>query len=299
MKPTLIILAAGMASRYGSQKQTEGFGPNGETIMDYSIYDAIRGGFGKIVFIIRQDFAEHFEPIFNKKLEGKAEVAYAYQSLDKYTGPYNLNPERTKPLGTAHALLCAKDAVDGPFAVINADDFYGKDAFEKGAIFLTQHCTAQNQAIVGYALQNTLSDNGTVSRGVCELDENGHLKSVTERTKVYAENGQLKCEEAESVIDIPNDAKASMNFFLFHKDVFNVCTDLFHEFMAENAHEMKAEFFLTNIADTLIKKNIATIQVIPTNAKWFGVTYKEDAPIVKQRIDDLLAANVYPADLWN
>jgi UTP-glucose-1-phosphate uridylyltransferase len=299
MKSTLVILAAGMASRYGSQKQTEGFGPNAETIMDYSIYDAIRAGFSKIVFIIRKDFAENFEAVFNNKLEGKAEVAYVYQSIDKYTGTNEVSPERVKPWGTAHALLCAKEVITEPFAVINADDFYGKDAFEKGAQFLQQYCTENKQAIVGYALQNTLSDNGTVSRGVCVLDNDGNLMSVTERTKVFAENNELKCEEPEGVLAIPNDAKASMNFFLFHHSILNIVESEFNVFLQKNGKELKAEYFLTNIADYLIKNNLATIKVIPTDAKWFGVTYKEDAPVVKEKVTKLINDGVYPANLWN
>jgi dTDP-glucose pyrophosphorylase len=298
-KPTLVILAAGMASRYGSQKQTEGFGPSGETIMDYSIYDAIKAGFGKIVFIIRQDFAQIFEPIFNAKLANTGvEIAYVYQAIDKYTEGFVINPERTKPWGTAHALLCATPSVSGPFAVINADDFYGADAFTKASNFLQNECTPTNQAIIGYALNNTLSDNGTVSRGVCTLNEAGNLQSVTERTKVYEKDGQLLCDEEEGTIAIAADAKASMNFFCFHQNVMDVCKDEFSIFLQKNGTELKSEYYLTNIADYLIKQNIATVQVIPTDAKWFGVTYKEDAPVVKEKIDILTSNGTYPSNLW-
>ncbi len=298
-KPTLVILAAGMASRYGSQKQTEGFGPSGETIMDYSIYDAIKAGFGKIVFIIREDFAQNFEPIFNTKLANKdVEIAYVYQSLQKYTDGFNINPERTKPWGTAHALLCATPAVNAPFAVINADDFYGADAFAKASNFLQNECTNSNQAIIGYALKNTLSDNGTVSRGVCTLNENGSLHSVTERTKVYEKNGELLCDEEEGTLPIAADAKASMNFFCFHNNVIELCKNEFSIFLQENASTLKSEYYLTNIADFLIKQNIASVQVIPTDAKWFGVTYKEDAPVVKERVMALVDNGTYPSNLW-
>jgi UTP-glucose-1-phosphate uridylyltransferase len=298
-KPTLVILAAGMASRFGSQKQTEGFGPSGETIMDYSIYDAIKAGFGKIVFIIREDFAQNFEPIFNAKLANKGvEVAYVYQALQSYTNGYTINPERTKPWGTAHALLCASSQVNGPFAVINADDFYGTDAFTKASNFLQHSCTHNNQSIIGYALKNTLSDNGTVSRGVCALDDNGNLKSVTERTKVYESNGQLLCDEEDGTIVIPDDAKASMNFFCFHQNVMDICKKEFDLFLQQFGTELKSEFYLTNIADYLIKNQVATIQVIPTDAKWFGVTYKEDAPIVKEKVEQLVASNAYSNNLW-
>jgi UTP-glucose-1-phosphate uridylyltransferase len=298
-KPTLVILAAGMASRYGSMKQTEGFGPNGETIMDYSIFDAIRAGFGKIVFIIRKDFAADFEPIFNKKLAGKIEVEYVYQALNSYTEGHEIPVERTKPWGTAHALLCAKENIHEPFAVINADDFYGQNAFVMAANFLNTSCTITNQAIIGYELANTLSENGTVSRGVCALNDDGTLAGVTERTKVYSKNGQIMCEEAGEHFEVPNDSRASMNFFCFHESVLDICKNEFDLFLTKESHNLKAEFFLTNIGDYLIKNKIATVQVLPTSAYWFGVTYKEDAPIVAAKVNALITEQVYPASLWS
>lgn len=298
-KPVLLILAAGMASRYGSMKQTEGFGPAGETIMDYSIYDAIRSGFGKVVFIIRKDFAEAFEPVFNKKLAGKIEVGYVYQSLDSHTGEMGIPANRTKPWGTAHAVLCAADAVTGPFAVINADDFYGRNAFEQAADFLQNKCAPDEYAIVGYELAKTLSANGTVSRGVCTLDELGNLESVTERTKVFAQNGQIVFLENDTTEVIPTGSRASMNFWCFHPSVFDICREQFAVFMQENANNPKSEFFIPLVGDYAIRNNVATIGVLPTSAQWFGVTYKEDAEGVQQGISSLVEAGVYPAKLWD
>jgi choline kinase len=297
-KPTLVILAAGMASRYGSMKQTEGFGPNGETIMDYSIYDAIRAGFGKVIFIIRKDFAEQFEPIFNKKLGDKIIVEYVYQELMSFTQNVAIHPERVKPWGTGHAMLCAAEKINEPFAVINADDFYGKDAFAMAANFLSEDCTASRYAIVGYELIKTLSDNGTVSRGVCTLNENGTLVSIEERTKVFEKDEELVYEDGEQLFPIAKNARASMNFWLFDPSILPITQRLFNEFLVENGQELKSEFFLTNIGDYVIKNEIASIQVIPTSAHWFGVTYKEDAEIVKDKVNQLIAQEVYPKSLW-
>ncbi len=298
-KPTLVILAAGMASRYGSMKQTEGFGPNGETIMDYSIYDAIAAGFGKIIFIIRQDFATTFEAIFNKKLHTKVAVTYVYQQLNAYTQSITVPADRTKPWGTGHAMLCALNAIQEPFAVINADDFYGKNAFEMASDFLQHSCTPNTYAIVGYELKKTLSLNGTVSRGVCTVAANGNLTAVTERTKVLLQNGTIMYDDNGSMHTIENDARASMNFWLFHPTVMPIAKMLFEAFLQTPDLNLKAEFYLTNIGDYVIKNNIATIQVIPTNAQWFGVTYKEDASIVAAEVEALIATNVYPNNLWN
>jgi NDP-sugar pyrophosphorylase family protein len=297
-EPVLLILAAGMASRYGSMKQTEGFGPGGETIMDYSIYDAIRSGFKKVVFIIRKDFAAGFEPVYNKKLAGRAEVAYVYQELNSFTGDVAIPAERVKPWGTAHAVLCAAEAVNQPFAVINADDFYGRDAFEKAASFLINQCSPEHFAIVGYELAKTLSANGTVSRGVCETDAQGNLLSVTERTRVQPQNGQIVFLDNGSPEIIPAQARASMNFWCFHPAVFDICRQEFARFLAKNAQNPKAEFFITNVGDYAIRSGTAAIHILPTAAQWFGVTYKEDAPGVKKGIENLVAAGNYPIYLW-
>jgi len=298
MKPTLLILAAGMASRYGSMKQTEGFGPNGETIMDYSIYDAIRAGFGKIVFVIRKDFADSFESVFNQKLNGKVEVRYVYQSLNSLTGDFIIPETRQKPWGTAHAILCAKDVIKEPFAVINADDFYGRDAFEKAATFLQNDCNTELHAIIGYDLSKTLSANGTVSRGVCEVNEQQELVSITERTKIYAEGETIVYEDANGKHEVSYHSSVSMNFWCFDDSVFYLTKKMFAEFLKKHGQEEKSEFFIPLVADSYIKEELGAIKVIPTSSLWFGVTYKEDAPGVQASIDALIQRGEYPASLW-
>lgn len=296
--PTLVILAAGMASRYGSQKQTEGFGPNGETIMDYSIYDAIRAGFGKVVFIIREDFAEAFKASFEPKLNGKIATDYVYQSLDKYTAGKNVNPERTKPWGTAHAVLCTKGVVNEPFAVINADDYYGKEAFQQAYDFLTTACNDKTYCILGYELANTLSENGTVSRGVCSIDEHNVLTQINERTKIYRKNGQIVFEEEGIETPLAEDTRVSMNFMCFAPNFIDLCEQEFDAFLAKQGQELKSEFYIPYVTGRFSTLGLGNVKVIPTNAKWFGVTYKEDAPAVKASIDALVHNNVYPTKLW-
>jgi NDP-sugar pyrophosphorylase family protein len=299
MKPTLLILAAGMASRYGSMKQIQSFGPGGETIMDYSIYDAIRAGFGKVVFIIREDFAEDFKEIFEPKLKGKIATDYVYQDLRSYINSFQVPADRAKPWGTAHAVLCAKEAVREPFAVINADDFYGRDAFEKAHDFLINEVRPDLHAIIGYDLAKTLSENGTVSRGVCEVDEHGYLKSIAERTKVYRDEGKIVYEENDKKVELPSEARASMNFWCFHPDVFGLIENLFHDFLAKNVSNPKAEFFIPIIGDHMVRTGAGKIKVIPTGAQWFGVTYKEDAPGVKGSLEHLVHQGEYPPKLWS
>ena len=298
MQPTLVILAAGMASRYGSMKQTEGFGPSGETIMDYSIYDAIRAGFGKVVFIIRKDFAENFKANFDTRFKGRIAVDYVYQEMTSYVDAQHIPADRTKPWGTAHAVLCARDAVKEPFAVINADDFYGREAFEKAAAFLKSECNEHTFAIIGYQLDKTLSENGTVSRGVCKVDDKGNLVSIIERTKIFPEEGKVVYEEDDKKEDVDGKSKVSMNFWCFHPSVFDFTGELFSVFPKSNMQNLKAEFFIPIIGDEFIKKPGNQIKVIPTTAQWFGVTYKEDAPGVKQRLDTLINAGEYPDNLW-
>jgi hypothetical protein len=298
MKPTLLILAAGMASRYGSMKQTEGFGPDGETIMDYSIYDAIRAGFGKVVFIIRKDFADVFKEAMEPKLKGKIAVDYVYQEIDSFVDKIFLPADRKKPWGTGHAMLCAKDAVKEPFAVINADDFYGKDAFEKAGKFLKEKCTQKENAIIGYRLANTLSEHGTVSRGVCEVDVNNVLTTITERTKIYRKDGGIIYEENEQFIPLSDDTNVSMNFWCFHPSIFNLADLLFKEFPKDNIDNIKAEFFIPIVASHFVEKFDGIINVISTTSQWFGVTYKEDAPGVKESLNALIANGEYPEALW-
>ena len=297
MKPTLVILAAGMASRYGSMKQVEGFGPSGETIMDYSIFDAIRAGFGKVVFIIRKEFVENFKSVFEPKLKNRIATAYVFQELDSYSEGFERNPERTKPWGTAHAVLCAAEVVKEPFAVINADDFYGTNAFNNAATFLNVGCTENNYAIVGYDLLKTLSAHGTVNRGVCSLDNNGNLASVTERINIAKKGDIIISEDGLEPSVLSESTRVSMNFWCFHPSFFAYTKELFNKFLKEVGTELKSEFFIPIVADKFIKKD-GTIEIIPTTSLWFGVTYKEDAPFVKESLDKLIANGEYPSNLW-
>jgi UTP-glucose-1-phosphate uridylyltransferase len=297
--PTLVILAAGMASRYGSMKQIQAFGPGGETIMDYSIYDAIKAGFKKIVFIIRKDFANDFREIFDPKLKGKVAVDYVFQDIHSFTNGYQIPADRTKPWGTAHAVLCARDAVKEPFAVINADDFYGRNAFEKAYDFLTGDCNSSVYAIIGYDLLKTLSSHGTVNRGVCQVDDKGNLSSVTERINISMQNGKIVCDDNLQPKELSIGSSVSMNFWCFHPSIFDISEKMFHDFIQANSTQPKAEFFIPIVADEFIKLYNGTVQVIPTTAQWFGVTYKEDAPSVKANLDKLISFGEYPTHLWS
>jgi hypothetical protein len=299
MKPTLLILAAGMASRYGSMKQIESFGPEGETIMDYSIYDAIEAGFGKVVFIIRKEFAENFKAIFEPRLKGKIEVDYVFQDLNSYIGSHSVPAERSKPWGTAHAVLCSKEVVKEPFAVINADDFYGRDAFDKAYTFLTGECNDKVWSIIGYELLRTLSDHGTVNRGVCQVDNQGNLASIVERLNISKKGEAIVCEDGQEPHEISMDSKVSMNFWCFNPAVFEYSQQLFIDFLNKHVETPKSEFFIPIVADEFIQSGTGVIKVIPTSADWFGVTYKEDAPAVKASIDELIASGKYPSGLWN
>ena len=297
MQPTLLILAAGMASRYGSMKQMEGFGPSGETIMEYSIYDAIRAGFGKVVFIIRKEFSQAFMDVFEPKLKGKIATAYVFQELSSFTEGFSVPSDRTKPWGTAHAVLCARSDIREPFAVINADDFYGRDAFEKAYRFLTGGCNAQTYAIIGYDLMKTLSDNGSVNRGVCQVDGSGNLTSISERLNIAVRDGRVLCDDGISPGELPRQTSVSMNFWCFDPSIFAYSEQLFRDFLAAHSLAPKSEFFIPIVADRFIKEE-GVIKVIPTSAQWFGVTYKEDAPEVRKSLHALIAAGEYPEKLW-
>lgn len=298
MKPTLLILAAGMGSRYGGNKQMDAFGPNGETIIDYSIYDAIRSGFGKVVFIIRESFAEEFKNQFESKLKGKIQTEYVMQEMDSYIENFEFPEERKKPWGTAHAVLCAKDVIHEPFAVINADDYYGRDGFEKAVKFLNEEVSAKKYCVIGYQLSKTISENGSVSRGVCEVDFEGNLTGINERKKVFPENGKIFYTESAINVPMPADTPVSMNFWGFYPNVFDYIQKLFIKFLRENANNLKAEFFIPTIVDAYITEGKGKVKVIPTSAQWFGVTYKEDAANVKESIQALIEAGVYPKHLF-
>ena len=299
-KPTLLILAAGMGSRYGGIKQLDEFGPNGETIIDYSLYDAIRAGFGKVVFIIREELKDDFESIFAEKLKGRIDYEYAFQRTDSYV-PTDLGKvERTKPWGTGHAVLCAREFTSTPFAVINADDFYGAEAYLKMAKFLSVNEVDNLHAMVGYQVKNTLSDNGTVSRGVCQLNEKQLLTEVIERTKILRKtSGEIVFIEDEEETTLEENAPVSMNFWGFKLSIFPVIQELFEKYASENIDSPKAEFYIPTVMAHGITENIGDCYVFENSANWFGVTYPEDKPDVKAAIQELVKKGKYPEHLWN
>lgn len=298
-KPTLVILAAGMGSRYGGLKQIDSFTPEGDTIIDFSLYDALQAGFGKFVFIIRKSFEKEFKEVFDKKLKGKAEVAYVYQELDNVPEKY-INPERKKPWGTGHALLMAKDSVQENFAIINADDFYGKEAFEVMAKHLSsKDKTSYSFSTMAYLLKNTVSDHGFVSRGECEVNEAGYLTDVTERTHIEKIDGKLmRKNDDDEFVPIDEDTIVSMNFWGFTPKCFEFGEALFEKFLEDNKENLKAEFYIPSIVKEILKSGKATVEVLKSDAKWFGVTYKDDKVIVQEAIGKLKSQNIYPAKLW-
>jgi NDP-sugar pyrophosphorylase family protein len=298
-KPTLIVLAAGMASRYGGNKQTESFGPSGETIMEYSIYDAIRAGFGKVIFIIREEFAKAFTARIEPKLSGKIEIDYAYQSLESFSNDIEFSKERTKPFGTAHALLCCKGKVSEPFAVINADDFYGLDAFNKAYTFLTQEIQDDLFACLGYKLKNTVSEFGAVTRGEIKTNAADEIVFINERREIILKDGQIVSLEKGQQQILDADTKVSMNFFCFTPEFVDRIENKYYQFLSVNKDEVKAEFLIPEVADQLIQAGNARIKVIATDAKWFGVTFKEDAALVKEELLKLSNTRTYPVDLWD
>ena len=301
MKPTLLVLAAGMGSRYGSLKQIDPVGPSGETIIDYSIFDAIRAGFGKVVFIIRKSFEQDFKEIFISKLQPHIPVEYVFQEIDNIPDGLTISPERTKPWGTAHAILMAKDVINEPFAVINGDDFYGSGAFETMAAYLTS-LTAEQQteySLVGYQVGNTMSEHGTVSRGVCLADESNFLKSVTERTNIQYKNGGIAYTDADGAfVFLKPETLVSMNFWGFTPEYFRQTEPMFRNFVKENSDSLKAEFYIPTAIDQLINNSQAKVKVLKSNARWFGVTYKEDKPVVIEKLAQLIKSGVYPSQLW-
>lgn len=296
MKPTLLVLAAGMGSRYGGLKQMDGVGPNGEIILDYSVMDAIRAGFGKVVFVIRHSFADQFKARINAEHYGnKIAVEYAYQELDKLPAGFSVPEGREKPWGTNHAILMAKDAIHEPFAIINADDFYGRDAFQVMADHLrTLDGVEGKYCMVGYRLENTLSENGTVSRGVCQTDDNGLLVGMTERTAIGRTERGIEYKDADgSMHPLPADATVSMNLFGFTPDYFAKSEALFVDFLKEHGQELKSEYYIPFAVNTFIADGRATMTVLKTTAQWFGVTYKEDRPMVVERLKKLHDQGVY------
>ena len=295
MKPTLLVLAAGMGSRYGGLKQMDGVGPHGEIIMDYSIEDAIRAGFGKVVFVIRHSFEEEFKKHINADhFGGRIAVEYVFQELDKLPAGFKVPEGREKPWGTNHAILMAKEVIHEPFAIINADDFYGRDAFEVMARHLeTLGQTEGRYCMVGYRLDKTLSENGTVSRGVCVADSDGNLKTVTERTAIAREGDKIYFTEGDKKEELAPETTVSMNLFGFTPDYFEQSERLFVEFLKERGTEMKSEFYVPLAVTKLIESGYATMRVLTTTAQWFGVTYKEDRPMVVEKFRQLHEAGEY------
>ena len=296
MKPTLLVLAAGMGSRYGGLKQMDGLGPNGEAILDYSVTDAIRAGFGKVVFVIRHSFADDFKKVFSaERYKEKIEVRYVYQELDYLPDGFAVPEGREKPWGTNHAVLMAKDEIHEPFAIINADDFYGRDGFQQMGDYLrTLEGKTGHYCMVGYRLENTLSENGSVSRGVCEVDGSGNLVTVTERTSIERQDGVIYYNEADgSRHELAPATTVSMNLFGFTPDYFEQSERLFVEFLKERGGEMKSEFYVPLAVTSLIRSGYATMRVLTTTAQWFGVTYKEDRPMVVEKFRQLHEAGEY------
>lgn len=296
-KLTLLVLAAGMGSRYGGIKQIDGFGPGGETIMDYSLYDAIRAGFTKVVFIVREEILETVKEKFLPRIKGKIDAEFVVQSIDKLIPSQYKNEERVKPWGTGHAVLCARQVINEPFVAINADDFYGKDAFASMADFFFKS-NDKAHAMVGFTLKNVLSEHGSVSRGVGEKDAQGYLQSVVERTTIVKENGKIISKESSGDRELDPNAPTSMNFWGFHPEVFELASEMFDEFLNANHSNLKSEFYIPLIVNEIIHRGKGKVKVLGGGNIWFGVTYKEDKDEVSGRIKDLVNKGEYPAQLW-
>jgi NDP-sugar pyrophosphorylase family protein len=300
MKPTLLVLAAGMGSRYGGLKQMDPMGPHGETVLDYSVFDAIRSGFGRVVFIIREDFAEAFKQAVGARFADRIQVDYVFQKLSDMPAGFSVPEGREKPWGTAHAVRAARDAVKEPFAVINADDFYGRDAYARAAEFLIKEANNPDaMAMVGYPLENTLSDYGTVNRGICKLDASGALAEVEEYVNIGSEddghvrgvglNGERRV--------IPTDSPVSMNFWAFNPVFFAQLEEAFVKFMTEYGTQPKSECYIPTVVDQLIRQGKARCSVLQTTGSWFGVTYPDDKAFVVESIQKAIAAGEYPEKL--
>lgn len=309
MKPTLLVLAAGMGSRYGGLKQMDGLGPNGETIIDYSIYDAVRAGFGKVVYIVREYFLDQFKQTVAKKYsnvkctDGKPlEFVFVTQELNKIPEGYTLNPERQKPWGTAHAMLMAKDVISSPFVVINGDDYYGRESFEIAGDWCRKHAERSGTyAIVGFELDHTLSESGGVSRGICRYDAQNHLTDVIEHLNIAkGTDGVVRGDNSITSENVVLNGKdlCSMNMWCFTPDYFDRSLEIFKHFLDENAMELKKEFYIPYAIDVMIKKGEAKCDILSTPSHWFGVTYKEDRPGVVAKFAQLAADGVYPSPLY-
>lgn len=309
MKPTLLVLAAGMGSRYGGLKQMDGLGPAGETIIDYSIYDAVNAGFGKVVYIVREYFLEQMKEAVSQKYSGvkcldgsPLEFVFVTQELNKIPARFALNPERQKPWGTAHAMLMAADVINEPFVVINGDDYYGKDSFAIAADWCQKHESSKGvYGIVGFELDHTLSESGGVSRGICHYDEGLHLTDVVEHLNIIKdESGVVSGDNSVTGEHVEIAAKdlCSMNMWCFTPDYFALSAKIFEDFLEENINELKKEFYIPYAIDVMIKGGVAACDVLATPSRWFGVTYKEDRPAVVAKFAELVACGVYPSPLY-
>lgn len=301
MKPTLVILAAGMGSRYGGLKQLDPVGPGGEVVMDYSVYDALRAGFDRVVPVIRPDIEHDFRGLIGRRLERHIDVEYAFQTLDCVPKSFTVPAERKKPWGTAHAILTARNHVHAPFAVINADDFYGQRSFVTLACYLMDApVDSTDYCMVGFELQNTLSKYGTVSRGLCGVDAEGRLQSVTEFTKIGYDAKLRIINTAESgETFFKGDEMVSMNMWGFLPDFFQSLETAFAQFLAQSGRNERAEFYIPSVIDPLIRSGAARVHVLRTDDQWFGVTYNEDKPSVMQAVRVLIERGVYPEHLWS
>ncbi len=300
MKPTLIVLAAGMGSRYGGLKQVDAVGPNGETIIDYSVFDALRAGFGKVVFVIRKDIENDFLEVFGKHFDGKVPYEIVFQELDMLPEGIACPPDRVKPWGTAHAVWVCRNVVKEPFAVINADDFYGANAFSVLAKALANPSLQEGEYfMVGYHLKNTLSDQGSVSRGVCSVDNDSFLSDVVERTHIERVDGDVKYKnESGNMVTVDENSLVSMNFWGFTPNFFGHIDSMLNEFLSGSLANPKAEFYIPTVVNHLIKNGNATCKVLPTTSQWFGVTYPGDKPVVMSNLKLLVDKGEYPSPLF-
>ena len=300
MKPSLLILAAGMGSRYGGLKQTDPVGPNGEAIIDYSIYDALKAGFGKIVFVIRESFADAFIDNFEDKLAGKIRTEYIFQSLEDLPVDINIPAGRTKPWGTGHAVWTARKHIDENFAVINADDYYGSNSYRTMEKYLQNISATDNKhyCMTGYPLQKTLSEHGSVSRGICKTDDENLLQSVTELTHIEKIDGKIIARKGDSILNLNGDEIVSMNFWGFTPGIFKELETSLKDFLQEKAQDMTAEFYLPSVVNRLIREKQYRVKVLPATDQWFGVTYPQDKALAVKHIQQLIQQGVYPENLW-
>ena len=303
-KPVLVIMAAGMGSRYGGLKQIDPVDSQGHIIIDFSMYDALRAGFKKIIFIIKKEDEKDFKEVVGYRMEKIADVSYAYQDIQNIPDEFEVPEERKKPWGTAHAVLSAAQEIHGPFAVINADDYYGLHAFQQIYDYLTAHTDDEKYryAMVGYQLENTVTENGHVARGICRLNEAGELKDVTERTHIEKRASDIAYteDEGKTRVSLPNDTLVSMNMWGFTESILQEIQNGFSAFLEAGLKEnpLKCEYFLPSVVSRLLEENKATVKVLPTEDKWYGVTYKEDKAVVMEAIQMLKDTGVYPENLW-